>query len=519
MKAFAILDGGGVKCAALAGCISAARDAGIEFCGFGGTSGGAIVATLAGIGASGQDIRDLFVRELSNGRLLSDGGSLLKDLISFRNHLGSVMSDGRVSVLNLFKLFFSLRSSRSEALRLLWQNGGLYDARALSSLLKSQVEARLPELKTKSFITFSDIEDATGVALKIVAADISTCQAAVFSSEDVTYGTSVIDAVMASASYPYVFRPIQYTGGFLSDGGLASNLPAFLFLREFQQTRYPVFAFDLVAAADKSDQTGAPAMSKRFLSTALEASDALIADAVPGVHRIPVPVPSNIHALHFEISESDIERLYQAGYSSASKFFSKCSLLNNIKHSGERLQARLWATYGKRGKFVPLLWALAKMLEERTGAESVRSQIMLPTGKKTRILVYNYGHRESDTDNDIELGTFAGCTGRSLELQGAVVADLTVSQKQFALWKLSQADQNRIPSDRRSAISVPIFGPNGGPPIATLSADSTSTLKDAGWIRDESGTKAASKEADPDVVEIMTEWSDLLGELLFPSFF
>lgn len=50
MKAYAILDGGGVKGAALAGALAAAEHNGIEFAGFGGTSAGAIVALLACVG-------------------------------------------------------------------------------------------------------------------------------------------------------------------------------------------------------------------------------------------------------------------------------------------------------------------------------------------------------------------------------------------------------------------------------------------------------------------------------------
>jgi NTE family protein len=50
MKAYAILDGGGVKGAALVGCLKAAEELGIEFVGYGGTSAGSIIALLASVG-------------------------------------------------------------------------------------------------------------------------------------------------------------------------------------------------------------------------------------------------------------------------------------------------------------------------------------------------------------------------------------------------------------------------------------------------------------------------------------
>jgi len=50
MKAYAILDGGGIKGAALAGCLAAAEELRIEFAGYGRTSAGCIVALLASLG-------------------------------------------------------------------------------------------------------------------------------------------------------------------------------------------------------------------------------------------------------------------------------------------------------------------------------------------------------------------------------------------------------------------------------------------------------------------------------------
>ena len=59
MKAYAIFDGGGVKGAALAGCLQAAEDRGIEFVGYGGTSAGAIIALLACAGFKGRELQKI----------------------------------------------------------------------------------------------------------------------------------------------------------------------------------------------------------------------------------------------------------------------------------------------------------------------------------------------------------------------------------------------------------------------------------------------------------------------------
>src|SRR5438132_14233697 len=70
---------------------------------------------------------------------------------------------------------------------------------------------------------------------------------AVFSPEQTDYGASVIEAVRASTCYPFAFQPLLKNGRRLVDGGLSSNLPAFLFEEEFRQTRIPALAFDLIA--------------------------------------------------------------------------------------------------------------------------------------------------------------------------------------------------------------------------------------------------------------------------------
>src|SRR5271165_4951747 len=77
MKAYAILDGGGVKGAALAGCLKAAEELGIEFAGYGGTSAGSIVALLAAVGYTGDELLHMLVDELDFTCLLDDGGQRL----------------------------------------------------------------------------------------------------------------------------------------------------------------------------------------------------------------------------------------------------------------------------------------------------------------------------------------------------------------------------------------------------------------------------------------------------------
>jgi len=88
MKAYAILSGGGVKGAALAGCVAAAKDMKVEFVGYGGTSAGAIVALLGACGCDANKLRHIAVHQLDFQALLDDKGKELtrvKELVKTIN--------------------------------------------------------------------------------------------------------------------------------------------------------------------------------------------------------------------------------------------------------------------------------------------------------------------------------------------------------------------------------------------------------------------------------------------------
>jgi hypothetical protein len=82
------------------------------------------------------------------------------------------------------------------------------------------------------------------------------------------------------------------------------------------------------------------------------------------------------------------------------------------------------------------------MVQTRTAAMDVRSNIMLNTGRSSnsRIVTYSYGYRPSDGDADLELKELGGCTGRAIEVKKPVVADLVDAKSSFeGLWKMTQA--------------------------------------------------------------------------------
>ncbi|MDQ2921589.1 MAG: patatin-like phospholipase family protein [Acidobacteriota bacterium] len=241
MRAYAILDGGGVKGAALAGCLAAAEEKGIEFAGYGGTSAGSIVALLACLGLSGAQLRSVAVDEMDFLDFLDDRGILLERLKNIPVQLGSRR---RVSwPLILWR--------NRDLLHKINIDFGLYKADKMRVFLLKKIKEKLPnlELENENDITFADLKRAKRPPLKIVVSDLGLRAPVIYSASGGNERNgSVFDAVRASMSYPFVFRPVRLNDRYLVDGGVAINLPLYVFNRERLEDKLPVVAFDLVTS-------------------------------------------------------------------------------------------------------------------------------------------------------------------------------------------------------------------------------------------------------------------------------
>jgi len=518
MKAFGIFDGGGVKGAALAGCLAAAEDQGVQFVGYGGTSAGSIVAALAAAGYDGRDILALLKSDFSPLHLLDDDGARLTKAQSCLKRAEALI---KAKKWRLRKL--SEASSLFAEVELLFNEKGLYSGKRLRDTLLSLLKNKLGLPKNQMDVTFDDFVRCERPPLKIVASDLSKRRVAKFSAQDTIYGRSVVEAVRASAGYPFLFAPVAMPDGtFLADGGLSSNLPTFLFASEHELTQYPILAFDLVANPEAHDNW----LMQLFgdvLDTALEASDEIIHNLGPGVVPISVPVPPTISTLKFDLTERDIDELFAAGLNATSEFLGVWPRMKLARKAGEEIQRQLWTIYGDRKLFEPPLFALANMIEIRTAAKNVRTHVMLNTGRATnsRIVTYTYGFRPHDGDADLELEEYGGCTGRAIRDKKSMVADLVDAESSFAdYWGMTPIQQGKVASDRKSMMSSPILAwsgdksirPEALPVIGVLSVDSSTPLAETGWFRQNAPTHEAHLLRE--VLDIMKSWSDVISKLL-----
>jgi NTE family protein len=511
MKAYAILAGGGVKGAALAGCIAAAESQGIEFVGFGGTSAGSIVALLASVGYSGEELRSLAVDEMDFLQFFDDKGVLLNRIKSSVGTLSRKLTGWQSLIGPIWKAIIV-----RELLRIFSKRLGLYDGQKLRSFLHDKIIAKKPELRDNSAITFDDLKRCNCKLLKIVATDIVRRQAVIFSGES-GHSPVVVDAVLASASYPFVFQPVRNPNSIFVDGGLSSNLPVFLFEEERKRTRYPVLAFDLAPRPNPlHGDYDVSRLARDMLSTVLESSDQLLRQTIGSIVHIPVDTPDYIDTLDFDVDRKGREALYQKGFASAINYLREYVPLRLAGQAGGNLRRELQSIYGPPWFYETALAALAKEIERHTNAKKVRVSIMLDTGRQndSRIVVYDYG-MTNHTDVDLELAKDAGCSGQALmHDEGFVVADLD----QPASWiGITTTQKNLVPRDRKSMISVVLRGwskfsdlgtQQGGklPRFGTLTIDSSTALTQTGWM---DGDRARG-----DVVERIRNWSYIISRLL-----
>jgi NTE family protein len=515
MKAYAVLSGGGVKGAALAGCLAAAEGRDIQWVGCAGTSAGALVAALASVGFRGAEIAERFKTDLHPRALIEDRGAQLDQLVRLRRRVRPLVSGNLV---NRGRALLSL--SRNAVLRAIGTYYGVYDGTFLERAIRSMLESG-PLVAGKRSETFQDLIGASCPPLKVVASNITASRAVVFPDDE---QMPVASAVRASMGYPFVYRPMRTARDELFvDGGVASNLPCFVFAKEHELTRHPILAFGLVAApAAASPKYDALSYAEELLDTALAASDQLFVEIVPGVHYIQVPVPAGIGTFNIDVSSADIQAMFNAGYVAANHFFNTYEPLRRAAVAGHKLQLQLQNVYGDPKLFQPALWGLQQMIEQRTKAREVRVHLMLPTGRadRSRIVVYHFGFRAEDNDRDLELEEFGGCTGEANKNRVPAIADLVDAQKSYPRrWGMTQSQQARVAADRKSMLSVPLFRESASAPRDTwpvagiLSVDSSTPLAATGWVQ-EGAPSSNGPAVTTDVIDIVTGWATVCARLL-----
>lgn len=542
-KVYAILAGGGVKGVAHAGCLAAAEDKGLEFAGFGGASAGSIVAALAAVEYSGIEIREM-LKDIAFTEFLEDKGDRLERIKVISKQF---FSSNGMTIRNGITLYRTCNREK-DIIRKLYEDSGLYRAKRLEEFLRAKMLEK-PALDRKGSkdrknlprdFTFRNLRSAGYTkALKIIASDVVSRRSVVFSAGDGPneheMDWSVITAVRASTSYPFVFEPVAFNQNYFSDGGISSNLPVFLFEQERKTERKPILAFDLVPEPDSGVVEDCEYRLFNFcsdlLGTTLESSDKLLQGLINELHYIPVPIPRTIDTFKFKLTADEQTILYQRGYEAANEYFK-----NHVPHwfAGTETNRRIYKHASDLIKDLQsniriLPTIIHSLLEivardfEATGAKKVRCAIMLPAENDMQVVVYHFG-MDADPDIDFQMDLNAGCAGHARINLRPFIADLEEAGRNPGEWGLTKEQQNKIPKDRKAALAIPLFDVSTSITgkievtrnklIGTLNIDTSTALAETKWKSEEPMPEAESSQLTPEIRNKALFWGAVFSKLL-----
>jgi predicted acylesterase/phospholipase RssA len=293
---FGVFQGGGCRGAAFVGAIQEAKARGVDFAGVAGTSAGSIVAALLGAGATPEYLEEA-LKGLDFMRLLQP-----PDEVREKAALGERCG------------LFMARRFFAEVARV-WEFHGLYSSAGLERWMNLRLAELVP---VKPPIKFRHLPIPTYV----VAADIFTNEVKTFSNVD-TESDDVAFAVRCSCSIPGFFQPVI---GRYIDGGVLSNLPAFVFSRpEFDHDKplaNRILAFTLVqkrAAGEQPSTRGD--LFRATVNTVIDGASAIQSRLMHSVHEIRIDT-GDVQATDFDkMDVPKISWMVEQGRIAARAFF------------------------------------------------------------------------------------------------------------------------------------------------------------------------------------------------------
>lgn len=540
IQALAVFSGGGVKGVALAGAYAAAVNAGFDFKGFGGTSAGAIVACLASAGLSGQQMYAAMMDEkrAHPRRLFRDPSGDLDTLGRALEGLLGGMKAARGPVRNWLALgaaAIKLSSQERQAIQTLFGRYGLLTGESLRNELASLVGQRLNlDRRTALSLTFQDWAGVSGSSLRVVASDVSSASGIIFDQER-TPGCPVIDAVAASASFPFAFQPREmdidsHPGAIVLDGGLASNTPGFLFQDAFAATRLPTIVFQLKGAAAPA---GFPNDLKQLVAavveTAVNASDRIIEGLSPHADVITVDGCETIPTLGIPTS-AQMKLMFNRGKAQRSQILRLAEFRRQSVAVCPPSVTHLGLRYGNPGPFVTALtafrlqfYSLMRAAAARHGNQirerqsDLRVALFVPEGLDGLIwkIAFHVGFGQ-DRDVNIAFTPERGCVGAASKTRDIAIDDTSVRRTTQTSRTGPTRDQLKlVPTDRRAVIACPVLAYDSAgkarrdlPVLAVLTIDSTLSLADAQWAPT-SGNGVFSY-----VQDMLLDWSAVFARLL-----
>ena len=286
-----VFQGGGCRAAAHVGAYEAAIASGVNFSEVAGTSAGAIIASLIGATASPEYLNE-HCANLDFRQFLTKPDRVIKTGI-----LGRLLS----------LVPYSL--ARASFLLSVLARGSHHSSSSIEDWIEQRLKELLPDVAGP--VLFRDLVIPTWV----VATDFMGGRPKVWSTYD-TPDDRVAFAVRCSSSIPLFFEPVVSGNNLLVDGGMLSNLPAFVFSSNDSSSKLGgrVLAFRLI---EQEAQGARPLLklfpyAKRLLNTAIGGATELQVSVQSNVNIVSIDT-GTVKATDFDISAEQVEQLLTSG--------------------------------------------------------------------------------------------------------------------------------------------------------------------------------------------------------------
>lgn len=263
-RLFAAFEGGGAKGLVHIGALKALEARGFDFQGLAGTSAGAVIASLKAAGYHADEILDPVTghtifktywertgqRLRPTGLFGQTGWKKIRCLCFVFGENGRALAHLIFATLLCFAVVLLLTRDVSGLHYMtaflavfgiavlclcgfIFERGGIASLRTCRDVLSTLISAKMFPGDPERVAVMSDLRNLNRPSLRVVAADITTRQLRLFSSDSPDDGDiPIADVVTTSVCIPLLFRPWQVRDRLHVDGGIVSNLPAWPFDEE-----------------------------------------------------------------------------------------------------------------------------------------------------------------------------------------------------------------------------------------------------------------------------------------------
>ena len=313
-----VFQGGGCKGFAYIGAYEEAYARGVSFSGLVGASAGSVIAALIAAGATPSDLRDIIAN--LNVR------SFLSKPITLQNYIPP-------------KLPWFVKCVRNKYVKKglpFIEFLGVYNSAEIKKWLETKLLALL-ELE-RGPVTFSQLK----TPLYVVSTDLRLNKPRVWNYFD-DGEMDVCEAVQASCNIPFFFQPIDER---FVDGGLLSNLPAYVFENKSENLFNKILAFRFEGATNNASiVTNLETYLGSLVNTTIDGATDLQLSLLSNIYAIKIPT-GNISATDFgKMTTENINFLINSGKKAASEFFKSETLLPPPPLSNQFISYQSFQTY------------------------------------------------------------------------------------------------------------------------------------------------------------------------------